>query len=52
VLDDLLGRALVAQIASLGTALAVGAVVYGAAITALRIPEAGQIWALVRRRGG
>jgi putative peptidoglycan lipid II flippase len=50
VLDDLLGRGLVAQIVSLGTALVVGAVVYGAAITALRIPEAAQIWALVRRR--
>jgi putative peptidoglycan lipid II flippase len=50
VLDDLLGRGLAGQIVSLGTALAAGAVVYGVAITALRIPEAAQIWALVRRR--
>ena len=48
--DDLLGRGLAAQIVSLGTALAAGAVVYGAGITAMRIPEAAQIRALVRRR--
>jgi putative peptidoglycan lipid II flippase len=51
VLDDLLGRGLAAQIVSLGAALAVGAAVYGLAVTALRIPEASQIWALIRRRG-
>jgi putative peptidoglycan lipid II flippase len=51
VLDDLLGRALVAQIVSLGTALAVGAVVYAGAITALRVPEASQVRRLLRRRG-
>ncbi len=52
VLDDLLGRGLVAQIVSLGTALAVGAVVYAASITALRIPEASQIRRLLRRGQG
>ncbi len=49
LLDDALGRGLGAQIASLGIALASGAVVYGVAITALRIPEASQLWRLARR---
>jgi putative peptidoglycan lipid II flippase len=49
VLDQALGRGLAGQIVSLGTGLAVGAVVYAAAITLLRIPEAQQIWRLVRR---
>lgn len=49
VLDDALGRALGAQIASLTIALGAGAVVYAGAILALRIPEAGQILRLVRR---
>jgi putative peptidoglycan lipid II flippase len=49
LLDSELGRGLGAQIASLGIALAVGAAVYGVAIALLRIPEAGQIWRLVRR---
>ena len=49
MLDDALGRGLGGQIASLGAALAVGAAVYAAAITLLRIPEASQIWRLVRR---
>jgi putative peptidoglycan lipid II flippase len=48
-LDDVLGDALVAQIVSLGCGLGVGAVVYGVAITAMRIPEAEQIRRLVRR---
>jgi putative peptidoglycan lipid II flippase len=43
VLDEALGRSLVAQIASLGAGLAVGAAVYAVVITALRIPEAQQI---------
>ena len=51
VLDDALGRGLGGQIASLGTALAAGAVVYGVAVVALRVPEAQQILGLVRRRG-
>jgi putative peptidoglycan lipid II flippase len=50
VLDQALGRGLVAQIVSLGVGLGVGALVYAAAITALRIPEAHQIWRLLRRR--
>jgi putative peptidoglycan lipid II flippase len=53
VLDDELGRGLGGQIVSLGTALAVGAAVYAAAITLLRIPEAEQLRRLLRpRRAG
>ncbi len=48
VLDQALGRGLAGQILSLGAGLVAGAVVYGVAITALRIPEARQIWRLVR----
>jgi putative peptidoglycan lipid II flippase len=51
VLDQALGRDLISQIVSLGAGLGVGALVYAAAITAFRIPEAHQIWNLVRRRG-
>jgi putative peptidoglycan lipid II flippase len=51
VLDDALGRGLVPQLVSLSAGLAAGGLVYAAAITALRIPEAQQIWRLVRRRG-
>ncbi|HKH14264.1 MAG TPA: murein biosynthesis integral membrane protein MurJ [Solirubrobacterales bacterium] len=50
VVDQALGESLVAQIVSLGTGLGAGALVYAAAITALRIPEARQIWRLLRRR--
>jgi putative peptidoglycan lipid II flippase len=50
LLDDALGRGLGGQIASLGLALLAGAVVYGVAVMALRIPEARQITALARRR--
>ena len=50
LLDDALGRGLGGQIVSLGLALTAGAVVYGAAITLLRIPEAAQIRRLFRRR--
>jgi putative peptidoglycan lipid II flippase len=50
VLDEALGRGLAGQIVSLSAALAAGAAVYAAAITSLRIPEAEQIWRLVRRR--
>jgi peptidoglycan biosynthesis protein MviN/MurJ (putative lipid II flippase) len=50
VLDRELGESLLAQIVSLGAGLGAGAVVYAAAVTALRIPEAHQIWRLVRRR--
>jgi putative peptidoglycan lipid II flippase len=48
-LDDALGRGLVAQIVSLGAALATGALVYGIAITVLRVPEAAQLRRLLRR---
>ena len=48
-LDSELGRGLAGQIVSLVVALGIGAVVYGVAITLLRIPEAGQIWRLLRR---
>ena len=50
VLDRELGRGLIAQVVSLGTALGAGGLVYAAAITLLRIPEAHQIWRLLRRR--
>jgi putative peptidoglycan lipid II flippase len=50
LLDEALGRGLAGQIVSLGAALGVGAVVYGVAITLLRIPEAQQIWSLIRWR--
>jgi putative peptidoglycan lipid II flippase len=49
-LDQALGRGLGAQVISLAGGLGVGALVYAAAIAALRIPEAQQIWRLVRRR--
>jgi putative peptidoglycan lipid II flippase len=51
VLDEELGRSLGAQIASLGTALTAGLVVYLALARALRVPELDQITRLVRRRG-
>lgn len=50
VLDDLLGDHLVAQIVSVGTALAAGALVYIAAVLALGLAEARQIRALVAGR--
>jgi putative peptidoglycan lipid II flippase len=51
VLDDELGRGLTGQVVSLGAGLLAGAVVYGVAITVMRIPEADRIWSLVRRDG-
>jgi putative peptidoglycan lipid II flippase len=50
VLDQALGRGLVGQVISLGAGLGAGALVYAAAITLFRIPEAHQIWRLLRRR--
>jgi putative peptidoglycan lipid II flippase len=53
LLDDLLGRALVAQIVAVGAALALASVAYGAIVLALRIPEAERVRALIpgqRRR--
>ncbi len=51
-LDQALGRSFVAQAISLSAGLAVGAAVYLAAVTLMRIPEARQIRRLVWRRGG
>jgi hypothetical protein len=47
LLDDALGRSLVAQIASVGGAILTGFAVYAAAVWALRVPEARQIRALL-----
>jgi len=49
-LDAALGRALWAQIASVGLALAAGSTVYAAVVLALRVPEALQVRALVAGR--
>ena len=50
VLDRALGRGIGAQIVSLGTGLGAGALTYAAAVTAFRVPEANQIFRLVRGR--
>jgi putative peptidoglycan lipid II flippase len=50
LLDEALGRGLFGQILSVGTALAVGAVVYACIVHLLRIPEARQIERLLVRR--
>ncbi|HEX7290513.1 MAG TPA: murein biosynthesis integral membrane protein MurJ [Conexibacter sp.] len=50
LLDDALGRSLLAQIASVGSALAAGVAVYVAAVLAMGIDEARQIRALVAGR--
>ncbi len=50
LLDDALGRSLLAQVISVGTALTLGTVVYAALVLAMRIPEAQQIRALFTRR--
>jgi putative peptidoglycan lipid II flippase len=49
-LDEALGRALLAQIVSVGAALAAGIAVYVAAVLAMRISEAQQIRALIAGR--
>ncbi len=49
LLDEALGRGLAGQIASLGIALAAGAVTYAVAISVLRVPEAAQLRRLLRR---
>lgn len=46
-LDELLGRALLAQVVSVGAALAAGTAVYVAAVLAVRIEEARQIRTLL-----
>jgi putative peptidoglycan lipid II flippase len=48
-LDDVLGDALLAQIASVGAALLGGGAVYAGALYALRVPELEQILRLARR---
>ncbi len=50
LLDGALGRGLLGQIVSLGTALALGGVVYVAAAKLLRVAELEQISRLLRRR--
>jgi putative peptidoglycan lipid II flippase len=47
VLDQALGRGLGGQVVSLGVALLAGAVVYGVAVSVMRIPETRQIRNLV-----
>jgi putative peptidoglycan lipid II flippase len=49
-LDQALGRRLIAQIVSVGTALTAGSLTYAAATLAMRIPEARQILQLLRSR--
>jgi putative peptidoglycan lipid II flippase len=51
-LDSALGRSLIAQVVSVGTALAAGFGVYAAAVWAMRVPEAMQIKRLLMSRGG
>ncbi len=51
-LDELLGRSLLAQIVSVGTALTVGSAAYAGAALAMRIPEARQILQLLSSRLG
>ena len=50
VLDDLLGRALWAQVLSVGGGVAVGVLAYAATVWVLRVPEARQIWSLFAGR--
>jgi putative peptidoglycan lipid II flippase len=49
-LDDALGRGLLSQIVSLGSALAIGGLVYIGAAKLLRVAELEQVMRLVRRR--
>ena len=51
-LDDLLGRALLAQAVAVGGAISAGLVAYAAAVSALGVAEARQIRDLVRARFG
>ncbi len=50
VLDDALGRGLLGQIVSLGSALALGGIVYVGMAKLLRVAELEQVMRLVRRR--
>jgi putative peptidoglycan lipid II flippase len=51
-LDAALGRSLIAQVISVGSALTAGFGVYAAAVWAMRLPEALQIKRLLMSRGG
>ena len=48
--DTILGRSLIAQILSVGTGLALGAMGYAVVVLGLRIPEAGQVLELFAGR--
>jgi putative peptidoglycan lipid II flippase len=50
LLDEALGRSFVAQLISVGTALALGSAAYAAVVLALKVPEARQIVDLFARR--
>jgi putative peptidoglycan lipid II flippase len=50
VLDEALGRGLIGQVVSVGTALTLGALVYALTVHLLRIPEARQIERLLAGR--
>ncbi len=49
-LDELLGRGLPAQVVAVGLSITAGVIVYAAAVSAMRVPEARQIWHLLRKR--
>jgi putative peptidoglycan lipid II flippase len=50
LLDSLLGRSLIAEIISVGIAIAAACVAYAKVVLAMRIPEARQIETLIRER--
>jgi putative peptidoglycan lipid II flippase len=50
VVDDLLGRSLIAQVVSVGLALALGFATYGALVVGRRVPEARQLSDLIAAR--
>ena len=50
LVDDVLGRSLIAQILSVGIALGAGAIVYGRAVLWIGIPEARATWSMLQRR--
>jgi putative peptidoglycan lipid II flippase len=50
VVDDVVGRSLIAQLLSVGLGLLAGAYVYGRAVLWIGIPEARATWAKLQRR--
>jgi len=52
LLDEALGRALIAQVVSVGGGLLAGVLVYAGLVTLLRVPEAQQLGRLLARRTG